>query len=294
MYYHLFLKESFIMNMRIVCLLLVLSQNIVNIAASGVPAGYKQINCDLKKVAQRAGHVSHTHIPGPRSIDKAAPKNQATSTNWCGYVAANNLSNPAKNSVSAVYGSWIVPAVKAASNSTYCAIWVGIDGYSSSSVEQIGTAHDWVNGAAQSYAWFEMYPGGSYAINGFPLNPGDVISASVVYTGNNVFVMTLSNDTKKVSTTIPTSYTTSASAQRSCAEWVVEAPWSGSILPLSNYGTAYLWGSIATINGVTAPIGNNSWATASLEMVTNNGTPKSIPSVLLQDEGSFFTTWAHQ
>jgi len=286
--------RSFSMKLRIICLLLVLTQNIV---AYGIPEGYQQIACVLKPLAavgRKARHVSHTHIPGPRSLNKSAPKNQATSTNWCGYVAANNLSNSAQNSVSAVYGSWIVPTIKAANNSNYCAIWIGIDGYSSSSVEQIGTAHDWVNGKAQHYAWFEMYPGGSYAINGFPLNPGDVISASVEYTGNNIFVMTLTNDTKQVSTTIPTSYTTSPTAQRKSAEWVVEAPYLNGILPLTNFGIAYLWGCMANINGVLSPINNNAWQNTSLEMVTNSGVPKSIPSVLLPDQGSFFTTWQHQ
>jgi len=276
--------------MRILFLLLLCH----NATAYGLHEDYKHIECVLKPIAQKAGHVSHPHIPGPRTLDKGVPKNQATSTNWSGYVAANNLNNPGQNSVSAVYGSWIVPAISAASNSTYCAIWVGIDGYNSPSVEQIGTAHDWSNGTAQHYAWFEMYPGGSYAISGFPVNVGDVISASVEYTGNNVFVMRLVNDTKKVVVTIPTSYTTSASAQRKSAEWVVEAPWSGSILPLTNFGTAYLWGCLATINGVLGTLKNNAWQNTSLEMVTNAGIPKSIPSTLLQDQGSFFTTWQHQ
>src|SRR5579862_6318064 len=177
------------MNIRIIVLLLSLCQPAIVFSA---PKGYKQLECVLKPITQRAGHVSHTHIPGPKAVGQNAKKSQATSTNWSGYVAANNLANPAKNSVSAVYGSWVVPTVSRESNNTYSAIWIGIDGYSSPSVEQIGTAHDWVNGAVQSYAWFEMYPGGSYSINSFPLNPGDVISASVVYTGNNVFVMTLS------------------------------------------------------------------------------------------------------
>jgi len=279
------------MKMRILFFLLVLSNNAM---IYGIHEGYKQIECVLKPVAQRAGHVSHPHVPGPRIAGKGIPKNQATSTNWCGYVAANNLNTPAQNSVSAVYGSWIAPSIKSAVGNDYCAIWIGIDGYNSPSVEQIGTAHDWVNGTPQHYAWFEMYPGGSYSITGFPVNPGDVISASVEYVGNNVFLMRLYNDTKQVAVTIPTSYTTSASAQRKSAEWVVEAPYYNGILPLTNFGTAYLWGCMANINGVMASLSNSTWANNSLEMVTNSGLPKSIPSVLLQDKASFFTTWQHQ
>jgi hypothetical protein len=121
-----------------------------------------------------------------------------------------------------------------------------------------------------------------------------VISASVVYTGNNTFVMTLMNDTQKVSYTVPTSYTKSSTALRESAEWIVEAPYYNGILPLSNFITAYMWGCMATINGVTGPIGTSSWQNVGIEMVTNNGAPKDLTSPLLPDQGSFFVKWQHQ
>ncbi len=253
---------------------------------------YMQIECTIMPINSAERTCSHPHIPGPRSV--RTPSNQTTSTNWSGYVAANNLSNPTKNSVSAVSGSWIVPTVKSSGGNTSSSLWVGIDGYSSSTVEQIGTEHDFNGGAQQNYAWFEMYPGGSYVINGFPLNPGDVISASVVYAGNNTFVMVLMNDTQKVSFTVPTTYTKSSVALRNCAEWVIEAPYLNGILPLSNFGTAYMWGCMATINGITGPIGNSSWQNVGIEMVTTNGSPKDTTSSLLPDKGSFFAIWKHQ
>jgi len=265
---------------------------------------YEQIECIITPMASRskdkpyahrsgAEHNSHPLIPGPQS-DTRLPSNQATSTNWGGYVAVSKLTKPAKNSVTAVFGSWIVPVVVPANNDTYSAFWIGIDGYTSPTVEQIGTAHDFVGGAARHYAWFEMYPGPSYLIGGFPLNPGDVISASVKYAGNNIFTLALYNNTQKVSTTIPSSYTRSTTAQRSCAEWVVEAPWWNGILPLTDFITGYLWGCMATINGVTGSINNPKWQNLAVTMVTNTNAPKAIPSALLQDNGSFFVTWAHQ
>jgi hypothetical protein len=258
---------------------------------SQIPEGYKQIECIIKPIVERAEHCSHPHIPVPGAQRRG---DQATSTNWSGYVAGTNLNSPAQNSVSAVYGSWIVPSMIATGGNTYSALWIGIDGYNSPTVEQIGTSHNIINGVQQNYAWFEMYPGGSYSINGFPLTSGDIISASVVYSGNNIFTMVLSNDTQQVSTTIPTNYTHSSTALRKSAEWIVEAPYLNSILPLTDFKTAYMWGCFATINGVLAAIQNNSWQNESLEMVTNNNTPKAIPSTLLQDNGSFFVTWKHQ
>lgn len=259
---------------------------------------YTEIECQVqlletaKETHATDHHASHPHIPGPRSA--RVPSNFATSTNWAGYAAATKLSSPKKNSVSAVSGTWIVPTIQATPDDSFCAIWVGIDGYSSPTVEQIGTEHDWSNGAQQNYAWFEMYPGGSYLINGFPLTPGDVISASVVYSGNSIFTLKLYNDTQQVFVTVPTQYTKSSVAQRNGAEWIVEAPFLNTILPLSDFGTIYLWGCTATINGVTAPIKNKSWQDIGIEMVTNNGAPKAIPSTVLPDGGSFFVTWAHE
>jgi hypothetical protein len=264
---------------------------------------YAQIECVVIPVSsafaedkeahsnENAQHISHPHIPGPRV---RIPAGMTTSTNWGGYVAASKLSSPKKSSVSAAYGTWIVPTLEATLDDSYCAIWVGIDGYSSPTVEQIGTSHDFVDGQQDDYAWFEMYPGGAYIIDGFPLVPGDVISASVVYTSNSTFVLKLYNDTQQVFVTIPTQYTKSSTARRQSAEWIVEAPYYNGILPLSDFVTAYLWGCSATINGKTAPIKNSSWQNIGIEMITGNGTPKAIPSAILPDNGSFFVTWNHE
>ena len=43
----------------------------------------------------------------------------------------------------------------------YAAFWVGLDGYTSSSVEQTGSEVDCVGRTAEYYAWYEMYPGPS-------------------------------------------------------------------------------------------------------------------------------------
>ncbi len=171
---------------------------------------------------------------------------------------------------------------------------MGIDGYSSSAVEQIGTEHDYRKGKQAHYAWFEMYPRASYEIVGFPVRPGDVISASVVYAGSNIFTLTLHNVTRNVATIVPNKYTLSTTAKRSSAEWIVEAPYLNGILPLSNFGTAHLLGCTATINGITASLKNGSWPKIAIEMVTNSNVPKAIPSAVGVDNQSFTVAWAHK
>src|SRR5581483_6696150 len=82
---------------------------------------------------------------------------------------------------------WIVPQIQAGScpsTAQYASFWVGIDGYSSNTVEQIGTDSDCENGAPVYSAWFELYPHWPYTINSVPDKPGDLISAEVRYSGN--------------------------------------------------------------------------------------------------------------
>lgn len=253
---------------------------------------YKQVICELIPMKSRETRQSHINIPGPlETIYKTKKSIAQTSTNWAGYVGVTNISNPAQKSVSAIAGSWTVPNVFPALINSYSAIWIGIDGFSNGTVEQIGTSHDWSNGAAHHSAWFEMYPGPSYIINGFHMNPGDSISASIVCTNTTkgIFTMTLYNNTKHTYVTIPPIYTTSKTAQRSSAEWIVEAPWLNEILPLSNFGTAHLTNCTATVNGTSKTI--DALANIELMMVNNQGNPKATTSALLPDKKSFNVTW---
>jgi hypothetical protein len=237
------------------------------------------------------GHRRH-HKFGPRPHFEISEGN---SLNWSGYVAATNLSHPVKGSVSAVIGSWIVPHLSSSSHPTYSSIWVGIDGFSNATVEQIGTEQDWYSGGQHNFAWFEMYPSGLYEIVGFPVNVNDHMAAEVVYEGNGVFSMTIVNYTHNVYTVIPTSYTTSLTAQRSSAEWIVEAPSSSSgVLPLAHFGTAALSSCEAEINGVVGAINNGHWANEPLTMVTQNGIVKAVPSNLGSGGTSFTVSWEHE
>ncbi len=244
-----------------------------------------EIECSIKPI-----HRVKIHPKGA-SRTAHSPTSQSISTNWSGYVAAADLNEAASNgTVSYAAGCWVVPTLVATSDDTYCAIWVGIDGYNSSSVEQIGTSHNWTNGAQVNYAWFEMYPNGSYEITGFPVDNGDVISARVGYKGNDTFKLVIFNHTKGVSTVIPSSYTMSSSALRSCAEWIVEAPYAGSILPLSDFQTVGLKYCSAVINGVSGTINNGQWMNDEIVLQGANGV-EAQTTALSPDGSSFQVVW---
>jgi hypothetical protein len=168
-----------------------------------------------------------------------------SSTNWAGYAVQTNLNAPQPGAISAAAGSWVVPAVTGRGKA-YAAIWVGIDGYTSNTVEQIGTDSDIVNGVPVYYAWYEMYPDPYVTIAGFRARPGDNISAQVFYSGG-YFTLHIANHTNGQSFAV---VKTRPDADRSSAEWIVEAPSSDfGVLPLANFGTTTIFGAKATVNG---------------------------------------------
>src|SRR5262249_54652462 len=182
-----------------------------------------------------------------------------------------------------VHGEWDVPAVSN-SNAGYSSAWVGIDGWSSSTVEQIGTDSDYVNGQARYYAWYEMYPAAPVNLT-LTINPGDHISASVTYSAPSQFILEITNVTTGV---LFTTTQTSATAQRSSAEWIQEAPSSFfGVLPLANFGTVNFSGASATVGGTAGPA-DNAWANSTLFQVDMVGRRNAVKATTsgISDSGS--------
>jgi Peptidase A4 family len=240
-------------------------------------------------------HVSHasapaadrpgTFVPGGRMIgapgaahpDAHGVVNQAESTNWSGYAATG--SNGAFNKVSA---SWTEPTATCSSrrSAQYAAFWVGLDGFSSNSVEQTGTDSDCSGRTPVYYGWYEMYPA-------FPVNfsnavrPGDHISASVTFSGTSTYTLVLSDSTQGWTQTITQN---ESGLARSSAEVITEAPSSSSgVLPLANFGTISY--SSATANGTALA----SLSPTEIIMIDNSGAEKDSTSGI--SGGSFSNTW---
>ncbi len=218
-----------------------------------------------------------------------------TSTNWSGYA----VTGPA-GSVTDAKGSWTVPAIVGScpSSNQYSSFWVGIDGFSSSTVEQTGTDSDCQNGTPTYYAWYEFYPHPLFIINGLTVRPGDTVSAEAKYAGGR-FTVTITDVTKGQSFSKSAKV---ASAQRSSAEWIAEAPSSsGGVLPLADFGTAKFGldntgqanTNYATVSGTTAAIGSFGTNVQTITMVSNSGShaTKASPSNLSSDGTSFSVAW---
>jgi hypothetical protein len=220
------------------------------------------------------------HLVSTSSVGNASAhgiSHAAQSTNWSGYAATTGT-------YTSVSASWTEPTGTCSGSAKYSSFWVGLDGYNSSSVEQTGSEVDCSGSRAVYYAWYEMYPDVSHSYSN-TVRPGDQFHASVTYTGSNHFSLFIQDITRGWS---HTTTGTLAGAPRSSAEVIVEAPCctaSGGILPLANFGTVNITGSLA--NG--SALGNAGGVTE-ITMVNNSGQAKDRVSSLSGGE-NFSATW---
>ena len=223
----------------------------------------------------RPGGVSH--LVGPRTVRPGARNTATTSTNWSGYAATGRF-----GAFTSVSSSWVEPTARCTSGDQYSSFWVGLDGFSSYSVEQTGSAVDCIGSTPEYYSWYEMYP--AYPVNySNPVRPGDHFTGSVTVTRGSTFTLTLSDTTQRWSHTVTR---TLFGAARSSAEVIAEAPCctaDNGILPLTDFGTVSFSGS--TANGLPlsrfSPVGIN--------MVSQYDVPEDTVSAL--SGGSFSATW---
>lgn len=222
--------------------------------------------------------------------------NVVTSTNWAGYAVTGST-----GSVSFVKGSWIQPGLTGCSGRTayYSSFWVGIDGYNSPTVEQTGTEADCQAGTIVYTAWYEFYPAYPVTISTIKVHPGDTFSASVKYVGHGSFQVTLDD----VTTGHSYSHTKAVTgAHRTSAEWIAEAPYSGGVLPLADFGkakfghdaTSVTATNEATISGATHVIGGfSSGSIHRINMILSSTITKAATGALTPDGSSFNITWKH-
>jgi hypothetical protein len=203
--------------------------------------------------------------------------NADESTNWSGYAATG--ANGAFSSVSA---AWTEPTATCSGRTAkYSSFWVGLDGFTSSSVEQTGTDSDCSGATPVYYGWYEMYPANPVNFSN-TVQPGDSMTASVTFSGTRTYTLVLKDTTRGWTQTITKS---ESGLARSSAEVITEAPSSGSgVLPLANFGTVRYGSSSA--NG--ASLGGQS--PTEIIMINSSGSDKDSTSSI-GSTGAFSNTW---
>lgn len=187
------------------------------------------------------------------------------SANWSGYADSESGSD----TVSKVSGSWTIPSVQCLprpyqNQDAFLANWVGIDGFSDGTVEQLGTAAQCFEGVLYYYVWYEMYPAGTVeegttaCINDnvdCP-QPGDRVSASVSVTsagsGENNYTLALTDRTRPDESFSTTAQCATDTCADTSGEWIVERPavaptFGIQILPLADFDrTSFSSGNITS------------------------------------------------
>lgn len=232
------------------------------------------------------------HAPMRRAgVVPKVDNGSATSNNWGGYAVTGTDFTDAK-------GSWTVPTVDCATSpNAAVAYWVGIDGYSDSTVEQTGVDVVCEHKTAVYYAWYAFYPNPAEVISSITVTPGDTFTAEVSYSSATEEFTTTVTDVTSGET-----YSTSAAvpgAKRSSAEWIVEAPSAVTgILNLAAFGKTYLGEAYtsetnneatdSTTSGVIKKFGSAAERITQVDWLEYK---EQTPSALSSDGASFYTTW---
>jgi len=227
-------------------------------------------------VTPRLGNGQAAASSGGSSSSSSSSSQAAgvTSSNWAGYAATG-----ASGTFTSVFASWTQPTASCATGNKYAAFWVGLDGYTSKTVEQIGTEADCSGSTPVYYAWYEVYPGAGVNFTN-PVSPGDKFTGSVTSQGSGKFQLVLKDTTQGWTQTINA---TQAGTDLSSAEAIAEAP-SGtaggsSVLPLTDFGSVGFTG--VTVNGKS--------------MATFNPTQITMPdtsATAMTSDGSFTVNYA--
>ncbi|NUS05452.1 MAG: hypothetical protein HOV97_23180 [Nonomuraea sp.] len=158
---------------------------------------------------------------------------------WSGQVVTSSPRNTVP--VTTVTATWTQPAdhpCPPGAPFSY-GIWVGIDGFENSSLMQLGTEVDCRggNGRSRHYAWTEVIDDdngvGTEEMPGYPVQAGDLITASVTVDVQNkaLFYLSMQNHTRGWSMLRSR---TSPHNTRQSAEVIVERPLGTARWPTSN------------------------------------------------------------
>jgi hypothetical protein len=233
-------------------------------------AAIKDLDVGQHGTVHRAAHL-------PKEIDG---QSVVDTYNWSGYADTGS-------GYSEVSGSWTEPSASCGSELTLAVFWVGIDGYSDSTVEQDGTMIECYDGAPYQFSWWEMYPTNAIQVVGESVESGDLITASVNVSGTNYLLTVL--DTTNPANDISTTQSCS-DCDNSSAEWIAEAP-SGSsgIYPLTDFGSWTLTNSTVVEGSASGVI--STFPYDEIVMIDGSGNVEAQPGPLTTGGSSFSDTW---
>jgi len=190
------------------------------------------------------------------------------SYNWSGFA---DVEGGAKT-VTSVSGQWEMPFVQCPSGlyrnqDAFLAQWVGLDGFTSGTVEQLGSGTQCFEGVTYYYVWYEMFPNGT-VIEGTQAcinnnvdcpRPGDLISASVTVAAGGNYTLSLTDFNRPQESFSVNAQCDPAVCVDSSGEWIIERPafalpFGFQILPLVDFFETGFFNGTLTSGGNTTKI----------------------------------------
>lgn len=209
------------------------------------------------------------------------------SFNWSGYADTSTKAG----AFTKVSGSWSTPKIVSCSKEDQITSeWVGLDGFTTGTVEQDGTL-DWCfEGKAIYFTWYEMFPAGTVEV-GKSLKPGDKISASVTRKGTS-YTLALTDSTNKKNSFSIKKTCAAATCMTESAEWIAERPEFSTtgIVPLVNFKSWKVTNGKQTENGKSGTIGSAA-SNDAITMIDSTQTYNLATVSKLSGKDSFTATW---
>jgi hypothetical protein len=196
---------------------------------------------------------------------------------WGGYVVADDFTSPTPQ-VTGVSASWTVPKVNV-SVEGYSSVWIGIGGQiNDTTLIQMGTAQNSVDGKEEYSAWFEMLPKTASSIHTVHVHSGDRITAviNLVNPQLNLWSFEMTDHSNGNYFYQEVTYASS----KLTAEWIVERPTvKGQISTLADFGTITFTSASARLNQNNGVLGDFHYTHLTMTDDVNNHLVTVLPVV---------------
>lgn len=208
---------------------------------------------------------------------------QAGSFNFGGYVDSSSA-----GTFTAVSTTWVQPATFCSPEQRVTAFWIGLDGWTSTTVEQDGTLAYCFEGKPYYFSWWEMFPA-PITVIGSTVRPGDRITASVTVSGGSNYTLSLTDATTPADSFSTVQTCQPTTCQDSSAEWIIERPaFNIGVGPLSAFSNWNVLKASQTSGGVTGSISAGP-GTTQVSMVDATATYPLVSVSGLNRAGDSFT-----
>ena len=209
----------------------------------------------------------------PVHVRSGATGTFRVAANWSGEVELGS-------NVTSVSASWKVPSVVPSASLQFAATWIGIGGFTGTTLIQTGTIEVTATGRVGYAAWVEVLPQAAWTLTslstpgGTPalvVAPGDVVNASVTFTTTDEWQVTIADTTAKWTYSHSYRYSVTPTS----ADWVTERP------------TVYTSTAHKTVLSDLAQYGSTRFS--HLESAQNGGVagaPQSLTSVRMENGGA--------